>query len=434
MSGQIISYTVTNRTIDPAVEPVIKLVFAGVTNPRTLQQTGKFLIRTFDSKGNQIDQGFEVSTKMTKMNEIESISVVSGSDVNGNWTDYTFSMSSKFKLMPGDKVSYQFPPGIKPPQSKNAVCLPAGTNVQSVNCTVSGDRITVTLLQFKREIGVFDWVVSGVRNPISTKPSNGFTNVQIRDKDEFGVIYFPTDTNSILTSTEGTITKAFITQGSYDSLVKNSYQLVFYPYNPIPQTGAIQIQYPSQIGISANGTDCIVVTNKALNNTCTIDETARTILIKGAFGDADSEGYSSNVTIYLNDVRNPETNKDEKNGFGIRTYLDDSLRYNIDKLSNDVLVPALDCTFPCRTCSKDDPNVCTSCWLFTQDEVTSQFYVRKSDLGGVCLDSCPAGMTSDGNPQKVCVQCDPSCQTCYDWGEIGDRKRCIECSPDFPYR
>lgn len=165
-------------------------------------------------------------------------------------------------------------------------------------------------------------------------------------------------------------------------------------------------------------------TNKQFNSTCTIDETARTILIRGAFTESGVDGWTGPVTILLNDVKNPETNK-VGTGFSIRTYADPDTKYNIDALGSGVLIPLLNCMFPCRTCLSDNPTVCTSCWLKNTDEIKAQYFNRLNDQGGVCESSCRDGTTSDGNPNKVCISCDPSCAKCLDLGNVGDRRRCL---------
>jgi hypothetical protein len=87
------------------------------------------------------------------------------------------------------------------------------------------------------------------------------------------------------------------------------------------------------------------------------------IVITGAF--IDQESFPGAVTILLDGVRNPETNAPGGSGFVIKTYADSELKYNMDEMQSNVLVPSLSCTYPCRTCSSNDPTVCTSCWVNT---------------------------------------------------------------------
>mmetsp|Transcript_21112 Transcript_21112/g.32734 ORF Transcript_21112/g.32734 Transcript_21112/m.32734 type:complete len:97 (+) Transcript_21112:730-1020(+) len=50
-----------------------------------------------------------------------------------------------------------------------------------------------------------------------------------------------------------------------------------------------------------------------------------------------------------------------------------------------------------------------------------------------CINKCPDGFTSNGDDDLFkCVPCDETCVTCQDNGQVGDIKRCTECSESFP--
>jgi hypothetical protein len=95
-------------------------------------------------------------------------------------------------------------------------------------------------------------VVSGVRNPVSTRPSGSFQNARIDDKDQNKVLIYTGTTNPIQTSIEGLIKVANITQGNKESDEWNPYTLTFLPLNSIPSTGAIQVSWPPQVSINNN--------------------------------------------------------------------------------------------------------------------------------------------------------------------------------------
>lgn len=53
-----------------------------------------------------------------------------------------------------------------------------------------------------------------------------------------------------------------------------------------------------------------------------------------------------------------------------------------------------------------------------------------------CAISCDPGYTSNGgNPQDgyFCVKCNPSCATCEDEGNVGDKDKCVTCNPTHPF-
>ena len=58
----------------------------------------------------------------------------------------------------------------------------------------------------------------------------------------------------------------------------------------------------------------------------------------------------------------------------IRTYADINMIYNIDSSHPELMIPRLNCDFPCRTCLLDDPKKCTDCWLKDSDEIKDQYF------------------------------------------------------------
>lgn len=105
---------------------------------------------------------------------------------------------------------------------------------------------------------------------------------------------------------------------------------------------------------------CVVTTNKAYENACTVDLSRTTITIINVF--SESIDFYSTVSIELKYVSNPLNNKDQGLGFSIFTYTDEFQTYQIDFLPNTKMVPTLKCTYPCRECQESDKSNCASCW------------------------------------------------------------------------
>jgi hypothetical protein len=110
----------------------------------------------------------------------------------------------------------------------------------------------------------------------------------------------------------------------------------------------------------SSSSSCIVTTNGQYTSNCVINTSTRTIKITGVF--ASSTSYTSSISIELGTVTNP-TDNSVLNGFIINTYNDVNMVYNIDVLNNNILLPSLECNYPCETCSTSNKNDCTSCWL-----------------------------------------------------------------------
>ena len=153
-----------------------------------------------------------------------------------------------------------------------------------------------------------------------------------------------------------------------------------------------------------------------------IDNKFRKIKILTIFKAADN--YSAPITITLEKIRNPLTNKDLL-PFVIQTFDDQASRYPIDKLE---YVPLTQCNYPCKRCSRDK-DYCYSCW----QEDTSPFLMT-GETTSVCGDSCDSGWTTNGDKNKICETCDVSCVTCQDKGMIGDRSQCLECATGYDLR
>ena len=115
-------------------------------------------------------------------------------------------------------------------------------------------------------------------------------------------------------------------------------------------------------------------------------------------------------------------------GFTITTYADILQIYRIDFLGPDVLVPTLDCDFPCWTCYENERDNCESCWTFDWSEMK---YFYTADNGkGICDKQCPDGMTRDNSDSYRCIDCDVSCSRCKDENKL----HCIDCSPEYPFK
>lgn len=116
----------------------------------------------------------------------------------------------------------------------------------------------------------------------------------------------------------------------------------------------------------------------------------------------ESDKYQAPITITIEKIRNPVSNKDLK-PFLIQTFDDQTNNYPIDQLE---YAPLTQCNYPCKRCGKDK-DYCYSCW---QDDINS--FLMTADTTSICSDKCHDGWTSNGNTNQICQQCDISCATC----------------------
>jgi hypothetical protein len=99
------------------------------------------------------------------------------------------------------------------------------------------------------------------------------------------------------------------------------------------------------------------------------------------------------------------------------------MNYIIDELTEG-LEPSLTCSYPCKTCSNSDRTFCKSCYLEGDFD-----YLQGST--GKCQTKCDSEYTTNGSEDKICEDCDESCNSCIDKGQVEDKFRCTTCASTF---
>lgn len=304
---------------------------------------------------------------------------------------------------------------------------------------MSSGIMTVNFITVAKNTGTFSWLADNIRNPPSKKTSGGFTNIEVSliktdpitaVETRFYISSFKGTPPAVTNRKPANILVYSLDQEEFFPDFRTQYYINFLPTNPIPSSGTIEIGWPLQIIIDEE-TTCKV---SALRSTtdCLFIFDVQKIEIYDAFLDVNEDGWQDNVSITLNGVINPESNK-KIDSFTIKTYGNKELTEQIDTLPDgSTLKPKLDCDYPCKTCNGDDRTDCLSCW---QDGLGGDpQYLFVTEDGGQCLDICPIGWTTNGNPTKQCETCDESCAVCRDDGKENDKARCISCSEDYPFR
>jgi len=88
------------------------------------------------------------------------------------------------------------------------------------------------------------------------------------------------------------------------------------------------------------------------------------MIIKGAFS-SQNDGFFGSIQIEITPVINPRDNR-VVGSFSLFTFDDADQKFAIDRLPEGLLIPKLDCNYPCRSCLGSDPNYCLTCWLDSQ--------------------------------------------------------------------
>ena len=268
-----------------------------------------------------------------------------------------------------------------------------------------------------------------MKNPPTLKISDKFSNIYVTDKESYDVAKLDGElTTGILNLKAAFIQKPYsLTQSNDEASELAVYTIKFFPTNSIPSTGSIQLTWPAHVRVTEEAS-CAVGTSAAFLDNCLIEPTENaadgdaggTITITGVF--VDQEHFSDQITISLA-VYNPVNNRPQELGFGIRTYADEDSAYMIDYLTDadyeGLLIPHLECTHPCATCTATDPKLCDSCWQSDPESPPFLMRYETTDASGTttqtgeCREACDMGYTTDGDPQNVCVECDASCKTCH---------------------
>lgn len=100
-----------------------------------------------------------------------------------------------------------------------------------------------------------------------------------------------------------------------------AYKLTFTPTNPIGKDGMLTLEWTDQVTFIEESFKCSVDTYQSFGESCEIDFEAKMIKIRGVFSKS-SEPYQAPITISLDQITNPRSNKDLKN-FVVKTF-DDS--------------------------------------------------------------------------------------------------------------
>ena len=160
-----------------------------------------------------------------------------------------------------------------------------------------------------------------------------------------------------------------LSQASLEPNAVTTFTITLKTINPHPSGSVVLMTWSDYVELDSQSTECTVETTKSYpKSVCTYDYINRQILITGVFNQASSPGFNGDIIITLTDVTNPldnqfSTRRLDTNGFIVRTFTDSTMVYRIDRVDDNVLLPQLECSFPCYTCLADNTAWCTSCYL-----------------------------------------------------------------------
>lgn len=94
----------------------VTLEIGGVTNPRSIQPSGEFIITTLDTDAvSKIDEGFRAKVTMVNAGPITSFNTQQANFTNGDVNTYYFSVKALIPVIKGDKFTMTLPSEIGAP-------------------------------------------------------------------------------------------------------------------------------------------------------------------------------------------------------------------------------------------------------------------------------------------------------------------------------
>jgi len=265
----------------------------------------------------------------------------------------------------------------------------AGTNLDSVSCSVTGQVLTIVFEAFSTTIesgGKISVTVSGIMNPPSNFPSSAFSDVYIKTT---GGTYFVSQYSTTLTVTNtqlATITDITLSQTEESFGEETTYKFEFETSAAYSAGAAWKIKIPSVVTVGAKDdedededdddepevTICNVI-YKAVTTAmkCTYSSGLREISMVPDGTEVGAVALGDTVTLQLGPFVNPDTPFLENESFEITTFVDSDFQYAYDEVTSGV-EPAYLCNAPCKNCSPTDKDLCRKC--FTPEETEEYLF------------------------------------------------------------
>ena len=130
---------------------------------------------------------------------ITNFSIKPSNETNGGISDVSISINTIIKLEDGDVLTFTVPSEVIVPQSASELdIISIGRDINEdlldvkddLKVEVNGNTITVTFVKVGESTNLYKFVVSGLKNPPSQMETEGFSNIFIKDKDNWSVMIY----------------------------------------------------------------------------------------------------------------------------------------------------------------------------------------------------------------------------------------------------
>ena len=102
-----------------------------------------------------------------------------------------------------------------------------------------------------------------------------------------------------------------MSQGSLKANEETQYRITFTPVNPLPLNGKVELWYPKHISLSGDWKCTITTDYRSFDDKCKKDGNPNVNIIYFE-NFIDNAPYSSDITITINDFKNPSSSKRER--------------------------------------------------------------------------------------------------------------------------
>lgn len=188
-----------------------------------------------------------------------------------------------------------------------------------------------------------------------------------------------------------------MTPSYWEKKQEANYTVAFKPAN-FEQRMKIKITVPKTITVPEK-VKChgVLGIDDTLVN-CEVDKDENTITLTNATENRDM--IPPRIEFVIESLFNPKENIVTES-FGIETYTWDN--FGIDEIKDSLTVNFF-CVYPCKTCNREEPTQCLSCYT-----ATTEFIYLHEDR---CIDGCPEGMYAVMDPDPRVEDEAPECKAC----------------------
>ena len=321
-----------------AAEGTISFDIDGILNPRSLQPSSTFMVKTQTSDEFLINQlTSDITVTMTSVSQFNLVSISSTSLVNSASNNVTFTINSPSELIDGDILSITFPSQVTLPSSFTFVGMMNLASNLTYNLSGTVLNITLNFSTSPLTAGTsFIFKLQSITNPSSTQSTDTFS-FSVLSSGGYLINDYSTDVR-LTTTTPSNITSANLSQSTSDASATGDVTFNITLINSVAAGGTLSVIYPSQITVTAATLVAgLVSPTEIASLTSNLNISSRRIDIIDMFASGASAGDT--YVFILKNLQNSEL-AESTNSFQITTYTDSTRSYSIDRVNSGLTMKA----------------------------------------------------------------------------------------------